>query len=124
MKNRGTIPGHLLHDIYNDSDLQVHYLIDSYEEWKQIWRQVPVEVTNCLETLGLKYRHDQHLMNQKQKEILADMKKHFPEIWAYFHPNGEFSKVHWDYANSAFWCRLQFKKQGICEQENAQEAIS
>lgn len=117
MKNRETIPGHLLYDIYNDGDLNVHYFMEPYEEWKQIWRKVPVEVTDCLTTLGLKYRHNLHVMSQKEKEILSDIKKYFPEVWNYLHPNGEFSRYLWDYAKSAFWCRLQFKKQGISEEE-------
>jgi hypothetical protein len=96
-------------------DRTIHYLIDSYEDWRKNWRQVPHAVTNALEEIAIRYLWDQQLMDQRRQEILREMEKHFPQIWEYFHPEGEFSKVHWDYARSAFWCRLQFKRLGISE---------
>jgi hypothetical protein len=117
VKTREALPGHLLYDLYEDAEMTIHYLMDSYEEWKDNWRQVPLKVTEALETVGAKFRHDQHLMEQRKPEILQELKQYFPEVWQYFHPDGEFSSYHWDYARSAFWCRLRYKKMGRTGEE-------
>lgn len=117
VKMREALPGHLLYDLYDDAEMTIHYLIDSYEEWKQNWRQVPLKVTEALEAVGARFRHDQHLIEKRRREILMELKQHFPEVWQYFHPNGEFSRYHWDYARSAFWCRLRFKQIGSAGEE-------
>ncbi|MFC7442210.1 hypothetical protein [Laceyella putida] len=116
MKTRETLPGHLLYDIF-DSDLSVSYLVESYDEWRQNWRQVPTFVSDCFELIAAKHGFDQHKMDEKREHVLEEIREAHPEVWLYLHPDGVFSKYHYDYARSAFWCRYQYRKMGISEEE-------
>jgi len=115
MKNRESLPGHLLYDIFNDQELTIHYLIDSFEEWKRNWRQVPAFITDAIENLAVVYDFDQHAMDEHESDVLEELKQKYPEAWEYLHPEGEFSKYHWDYARAAFWCRYRFRLEGLAE---------
>ncbi|TCW41669.1 hypothetical protein EDC32_1011336 [Laceyella sacchari] len=115
MKTREMLPGHLLYDIF-DSDLSVDYLIESYEEWRQNWRQVPHFVSDSLEWIAAKYGFDQHRMEDERETVLELIKEEYPEVWAYLHPDGSFSKYHYDYARSAFWCRYRLRQLGLSEE--------
>lgn len=115
MKPRETLPGHLIFDIF-DSELSVSYLLESYEEWRGNWRQVPAYVSNCFESIAIRFEFDLHLMDEQREQILEEIKEAYPDVWQYLHPEGTFSKYHYDYARSAFWCRYQFRSMGISEE--------